>query len=235
MKIGIVGAMEVEITYVLERLQDIDKIEKNTFTFYKGNYLNHEIILVRSGIGKVMASMLATILLDTFGIDRLINIGVAGGIYGKAKANDCLLVDSAFYSDVDLTIDVDGSKGYPYGMLPGFPREFVLDHFEMDLTKFNFDIVRGAILTGDQFVTDEKKTKSLIETHFKDDNICAMDMETAAFAQVCHVFQIPFMAIRAISDIVGSKEETDTYSFNLIQACSHSGMVVLEYLEQTNE
>lgn len=235
MRIGIVGAMDVEITYVLERLENVVQTEKSSFTFYEGNYLHHEIILVRSGIGKVMASMLATILLDAFEIDRLINIGVAGGIRGKAKANDCLLIDSAFYSDVDVTIDVDGTKGYPYGMLPGFPRKFVLEHFEMDMTKFDFDIIRGAVLTGDQFVTDGFKTEKLIEAHFKDDNICAMDMETTAFAQVCHVFEVPFMAIRAISDVVGSKEETDMYSFNLIQACSHSGMVVLEYLEQTNE
>lgn len=231
MRIGIVGAMEVEITYVLERLENVQVVEKNSFTFYEGFYLHHEIILVRSGVGKVMASMLATILLDAFEVDRLINIGVAGGIQGKAKPNDCLLVDSAFYSDVDVT----SFDTYQYGMLPGFPRKFILDHFDIDMSKFDFHIIRGAILTGDQFVTDGDKTKKLIETHFAEDNICAMDMETAAFAQVCHVFKIPFMAIRAISDLVGSKEETDAYSFNLNQACSHSGMVVLEYLVQTNE
>lgn len=228
MKIGIVGAMEVEITFVLDKLTDIETIQKNTFTFYQGKYLTHDIVLVRSGVGKVMASMLATTLLEHFAVERFINIGVAGGIAGKTRANDCLLIDSALFSDVDVT----SVNTYQYGELPGFPREFQLDTFDLALAGFDFSIIRGSILTGDQFVSDARKLQQLIKIHYKDVNICAVDMETAAFAQVAHVFQIPFMAIRAISDVIGSDQKEDAYAFNLIQACTHSGMVVLEYLKE---
>src|SRR5690554_718838 len=209
MKIAIIGAMKSEIEFLLSKLENKQTKIINNFTFFLGTIEKIEIILVNSGIGKVMSGILIATLVNNFSIDKVINVGVAGGRENLNIA-DIVVGEACLFGDVDLTSIDD----VPYGQMANFPLLFPADPHLLEIAKQlkpNF----GIILTADKFVVDEVEAENLINKHFKNFNVLSYDMESAAFAQACYFFDIPFIAIRAISDIVGSKEQGDSYYQNL--------------------
>lgn len=226
MNIGIVGAMYEEIAYFLEKIENYEIKKINNFTFYVGQYLKKNIILVESGIGKVFAGVLATTLISNFKIDLLINVGVAGGLIGKVNIGDVVLGDKIFYGDVDVT----SAGNYQYGQLPKCPPYFISKKYSFNEENLGFSVTKGDILTNDKFIVDLSLINNLIDKHFKDFNILACDMETAAFAQVSYFFDVDFLVIRAISDVIGRKDDSLDYNdINLQRACLNSS-IALDYL-----
>ena len=195
MKLLIVGAMDSEIEFIKSKLSNKKEEDFNNFKFYLGTIENKEIILVKSSIGRVMAGLLIGVAKSRYKFDVVINIGVAGGTKGT-NLGDIIVGENYVYGDVDLS---SGGFGYEFGQMAGCPRVFKT---KVDFTNlYGKDYIIGDMCTCDSFTTSEDFVKQLNEKYFNDLNIKCFDMESASFAQACYFYNIPFLAIRSISDV----------------------------------
>lgn len=214
MTVAIVGAMAIEIEYLLKEINCPEKIEKNGYTFWLGDFSDKKIILTYSGVGKVAAAVLATTLVNLFpDLDLVINIGVAGGIIGKTKIGEVISFNRYAYYDADATY----FPKYVRGQIPGCPAYFTP---EENFLKVCQGIIshEGMVLSGDAFFTNNAEIKQVIETHFPNENVISLDMESTAFAQSFYHLQTPFGSLRVISDLIGSA--VSEYEENL-QSCAY--------------
>jgi len=224
MKIAVIGAMEQEV----EALRLVIKNPTTTVIanseYTEGTYAGHDVILLKSGIGKVNAAMSTTILLQHFKPDAVINTGSAGGFDSALEVGAVVISDEVRHHDVDVT-----AFGYEMGQVPGLPAGFEAD---ANLRKLAEEAVQelgqhqfatGLIATGDSFMSDAARVEG-VRTHFP--HMKAAEMEAAAVAQVCHQFNVPFVVIRALSDIAG-KESSISFDEFLPTAAKHSTEIVL--------
>lgn len=230
-KIVILVAMEKELTYFLNYLHSFESVSFDNDIFYKGYIGNNQIILGKSGIGKVAASSLATMLIVRFAPDLIINMGIAGGYDHTLKTLDTIIVTAAAYSDVDMTSDA--STNLRFGQLEGQPLFFEINENLLNKvhTKLGNEVLYGKVLSGDQFVTDFEKCEKIVKTYFKDDHILAFDMETCAIMQVCKKFSISCIVIRTISDLIGSTNSLDYEVFSHL-ASEKSCKICLKLLHE---
>ena len=155
MKIGIIAAMEEELKLLVENLDNKTEHDVLGNTYYEGKLGNHQVVLVQSGIGKVMSAMSVAILSDHFGVDVVINTGSAGAVAPGLKIGDVVVADKLVYHDVDVT-----AFGYDYGQMAAQPLYFESDQnfvktFEQVLTEANIDSKIGLIATGDSFIAGQ--------------------------------------------------------------------------------
>jgi adenosylhomocysteine nucleosidase len=187
-----------------------------------------EVVLLKSGIGKVNAALSTTLLLDRFKPDYVINTGSAGGFHPSLNVGDVVISSEVRHNDVDVTV-----FGYEYGQVPGLPAAYIPNEMLVDMAVKKAEeisaiqVVKGLIVTGDSFLNDPEKVE-FIRSKFKD--LYAGEMEAAAIAQVCHQFNVPFVVIRALSDIAG-KESNVSFEQFLDQAAKHSADLVLKIVE----
>ena len=158
--IGIIGAMEVEVTTLKERMTIEEIVTIASMDFYKGTYHNKNVVIVRSGIGKVNAAICTQILAGHFHADAIINTGIAGSLQASIDIGDIVISSDALQHDMDAT-----GFGYPLGTIP----QMDVSDFEADQTqiknaqnacaKVNPDIHThiGRIVSGDQFISDNDK------------------------------------------------------------------------------
>ncbi|ACL30029.1 5'-methylthioadenosine/adenosylhomocysteine nucleosidase [Buchnera aphidicola] len=218
MKIGIIGAINQET----ERLKKIIHfyIEKkiNTYKIYIGKFKSHDVFLIKSGIGKVSASIATMILIDLYKPDTIINSGSAGSLQSFLKIGDIIIPKKTCYYDVDLT-----NFGYTRGQIPGYPKEFTVNEkicnfFKKNADKYQLKYIKGLILSGDTFVRENESIK-ILKKQFP--SAIAVEMESSAIAQVCYKFNIPLIIIKSISDAsdnnatVNFKENIDIVSYQL--------------------
>jgi len=196
MKIAIMGAMAEEIEPLLSQVSDIRKTEYAANTYYEANYRGKEVVIAYSKIGKVFASLTATILIEKFGCDRLLFSGVAGAIDPDLDIGDLVIADGLCQHDLDIT-----AFGHPHGFVPEgdicIPTDPYLRNVAKEVaSKKGIKLKEGIIATGDQFVANiEKKNwiAKIFDAH-------ALEMEGASVAVVCNALNIPFFILRAISD-----------------------------------
>lgn len=225
MKIAIIGAMEEEVVLLREQMQgkSQDTIAGCEFTF--GSIHEKEIILLKSGIGKVNAAMSTTILLEKYKPDFVINTGSAGGSNPSLNVGDIVISTVVRHHDVDVTV-----FGYEYGQVPQLPAAFPADEGLIQTAEDaaqaieGIQIVKGLIASGDYFMNDPEKMKFL-RTKFE--NLQAVEMEAAAIAQVAYQFKVPFVIIRSLSDTAG-KESNITFDQFLETAARHSATLVMK-------
>ena len=224
MKIAIIGAMDEEVALMSNRLEDKTVIEKQDYKFELGKINNHDIILTVSSIGCVATGMLMGVLFQLFdGIDKVINIGVAGGVFGKVQPGDVVLSEKLSYSGADAR-----GFGYQYGQIPRCPKEYYGDKELIE--KVSLDVKKGMILTSDVFQVDKNSVDKIIEEHFKEEDVMCFDMESTAFAQCSYKYNVGFLAIRAISDVIGVEDQTKKYENTLELACEKADKVLMEIL-----
>lgn len=230
-KIGIIGAMELEVT-TLKSLMSIQNIAKKAnLIFYQGKLENKEIILVQCGIGKVNSALCAQILISEFNVDAIVNTGVAGAIHSSLNVNDIVISTEAVQYDVDAT-----AFGYKKGQIPQMNNStFVADKRLVDaaykssldqLKDKEFKIVKGRIATGDIFISS-KELKEELENDF---NAYCGEMEGAAIAHACYLNSIPFVIIRAMSDKADGSANV-IYEEFVIEAAENSKDIVLRMLK----
>lgn len=152
MKIGIIGAMEEEVTLLRDKIDNRQTITLGGCEIYTGQLNGTEVALLKSGIGKVAAALGATLLLEHCKPDVIINTGSAGGLASTLKVGDIVVSDEARYHDADVT-----TFGYEYGQLPGCPAGFKADDkliaaAESCIRELNLNAVRGLIVSGDAFI-----------------------------------------------------------------------------------
>jgi len=229
MKIAIIGAMEEEVTLLRENIEGKtqETVAGCEFTF--GNMHGAEVILLRSGIGKVNAAMSTTILLEKYKPDYIINTGSAGGFHSELNVGDAVISSEVRHHDVDVT-----AFGYEYGQVPQLPAAFLADSRLVAIAEAaakeieDIQIVKGLIATGDSFMQDPVRV-DFVRTKFED--LQAVEMEAAAIAQVAHQFQVPFVIIRSLSDIAG-KESNVSFDQYLEKAAVNSATLVMKMVSK---
>lgn len=226
MKIGIIGAMEEEIKLLREQMTDPLSFEKAGALFISGGIGRHEVIVVRSGIGKVLSSITTTILIHEYHVNMVINTGSAGGIGQGLQVGDIVIADKLAYHDADVT-----GFGYKMGQLPGMPLYFESSaYLKAEMTRAaeatKQHVHTGLIVTGDSFVDDPAKIKKILE-YFP--NALACEMEGAAIAQTAHQFKIPFLIVRAMSD-TADHQATKSFDDFIEEAGKRSAEMVLEFV-----
>lgn len=223
-KIGIIGAMELEVEELKAKMNDVTITKKAGMEFHEGTLHGASVVIVRSGVGKVNAALCVQILADIFAVTHIINTGVAGSLNAKLDIGDILVSKDALHHDVDATI-----FGYQLGEVPQLGvREFPADDRLTQLAiqsceKVNPDIhaLAGRVVSGDQFISSKEVKHKLIENYAGD---CA-EMEGAAIAHGAYLNQIPFVIIRAISDKADDSAEMDYPTFEKAAAI-HSAKLV---------
>ena len=202
MRIGIIVAMAKELELLLPLLQDSEESRMGGFVFYRGNMGKHDVMVMQCGIGKVNAAMGALTLVNAFLPDYIINSGVAGGADKSVSVMDVVAGERVAYHDVWC------GMGNAYGQVQGMPERFdahpvLLQCVEGIADRETMQVKQGLICTGDQLITD-REALSRIKSRFPDGLAC--EMESAAIAQSCHIYGIPFMSIRVISDTPGNTD-----------------------------
>lgn len=221
--IGIIGAMDAEIELISKKIDNCVIKTIGNRSFYCGVLNGANVVAVVSGIGKVNAAVTTSLLFDNFDIDYVINTGIAGGA-NDVKPFDLVFGKELFYHDVDLTF-----IGYKYGVMPGCDKSFKTDDKLREICvnyakKNGISYVVGNIASGDLFASDKSCLDKL------DENINAVEMEGAAIAQVCTIFEKPFISIRMISDILGSNEQSATYAEYEREASGKASLIVCEII-----
>ena len=228
-KIGIIGAMELEVEQLKQEMTVTGIIKKAGMDFFEGTLNGADAVIVRCGIGKVNAALCVQILADVFQVSHVINTGVAGSLNAKLDIGDILISRDALHHDMDTTI-----FGYQPGEVPqmGF-REFRADERMMELAreaceKVNPDIrvMFGRVVSGDQFISSKEVKERLIAL-FQGD--CA-EMEGASIAHGAYLNGLPFVIIRAISDKADDSAEMDYPTFETA-AAKHSAALVKEMIK----
>lgn len=224
--IGIIGAMEQEVTLLASMITNPQETQIAGVRFIQGSLENQSVVLLRSGVGKVQAAMATTLLHEHFKPTTVINIGSAGGLISGMEIGDIIISDEAAHHDVDLT-----PIGLAPATLPGLPQTFPSDPALIALVKDVLTALKinsqiGLIATGDAFIADQVRVETIKNTF---PNVKAVEMEAAAIAQVCYLYQTPFIVIRALSDLP-DKEMPMSFVEYLDFAAKNSANIVLQVL-----
>ena len=227
-RIAIIVAMQSEFELVSHILENAVESEIEGAKCMMGMLYGKEIILLKSGIGKVNAAMQVTSLIAKMQPNYIINSGVAGGIGEGMHQGDIVVGTEACYHDVWCG---EGA----WGQVQGFPLKFPADAHLLDAMKEvnrqqstdNSQLVFGLICTGDQFISD-LATLQGIKRNFPDGK--AVDMESAAIAQVCYAKQVPFMSLRIVSDTPGMEPDNTTQYLDFFAEAPKKTFAVLRQL-----
>ena len=225
MKIGIIGAMDVEIELIRSNITIENKKQYAGFTFYEGTYKGLNIVLTCCGGGKVNASSCTQILIDKFNVTGIINTGIAGSLNEKVKLCDIVISDNVTYHDVRKT---QMKTCFPY-------KEFftanenlmnlaVKAYENSAIKNSNYHI--GRIVTGEAFVSDNALKSAIINNY----SPYCVEMEGGAIGHVAEINEVPFLIIRSISDNADDNATMNYDEFEAI-AANNSAKLVLNMLE----
>ncbi|MBQ0050447.1 MAG: 5'-methylthioadenosine/adenosylhomocysteine nucleosidase [Treponema sp.] len=225
-KIGIIGAMEVEVKYLLSLMGNTAKTsEAGSITFNEGKIHGVDVVVVQSGVGKVNAALCAQRLIIQFECTHIINTGIAGAMAHGLGVMDFVVSTDAVYHDMDAT-----GFGYKPGQVPQMKVfSFEADKNMVEAVKKGFaenelskghKMVEGRIATGDQFIS-EKSVKAKIGETFAP---ACVEMEGCAIAHACYLNKIPFVILRCMSDMADDLS-SNGYEFNEAIAAELSAKV----------
>lgn len=219
-KIGIIGAMEEEVSALKEKMQIEEQRMIAGMDFCKGTCEGQSVVVVRSGIGKVNAAVCTQILCDIFEVDMIINTGVAGSLKNEINIGDIVLSTDALQHDMDAT-----GFGYAPGIIPRMETSvFEADQTLVDLAEKvckevnpEIQVHKGRVISGDQFISDRSVKDRLIELF---QGYCT-EMEGASIAQTAWLNKVPYLVVRAISDKADGSAEMDYAEFEM-KAIEHT-------------
>lgn len=231
MTLGIIAAMSEELEILLKDMQLDSSTTKAGMTFNKGKLWSNEVIAVVCGIGKVNAAVCTQILVSEFNVNKVINVGVAGGIGKDIYPGDVVIATNLVEHDMDTT-----AFGDPHGQVPRMDTfDFKCDSSLIESANSackkvgGFNTFTGRIVSGDVFVADVEKIKWL-EKEF---NALSCEMEGASIAHVCYLNNIPVVVIRSISDNANNGAHMDFEKFTPI-AVKNSTSILKEMLLSMN-
>ena len=205
MKIGIITAMSSEQKQLANQLENPTERKEGPFTYTEGTIKNNTIILMQCGIGKVNAAAGAVEMIRNFAPDCIISTGVAGGI------DSCLNVMDVVVSSWIVYHDVWCGEGNAYGQIQGLPLYFTGNEtlYQCAISLDTETAIHGGLIcSGDKFITDRQELET-IKANFPEG--LAVDMESASIAQVCHLYEVPFISFRIISDTPGAEKHLEQY------------------------
>ena len=229
-KIGIIGAMDIEVAGLKADMEIKREIRKAKMDFCEGVVKGHDVVVVKSGIGKVNAAVCTQILVDEFQVDAVINTGIAGSLNAKIDIGDIVISTDVVHHDMDAV-----NFGYEPGQIPQMDVfSFAADETLAKLAEEaclevnpEISVFHGRIVSGDQFVAD-KAVKERIVNLFH--GYCT-EMEGASIAQAAYLNEVPFVILRAISDKADDSASEDYPTFEK-KAAQHCINLVEKLLEK---
>jgi len=234
--IGIIGAMEGEMSLLCETMGKYETSKSGVFEFFTGKIEGKDVTLLRCGIGKVNAAVGCALLIQQFKPDFVVNTGSAGGLKKDQKFGDAIISTGLVYHDVDVT-----AFNYKPCQLPGQPQIFPVDEKYVALGEkavdelkqekilpADFNHCRGLIGSGDVFMHEPGRIANVCKI-FPD--MAAVEMEGAAIAHSCSLFSVPALVIRALSDIAGAESPMSFNEFLPI-ASKHSAQIVMRIVKK---
>ena len=228
MKIGIIAAMPQELARLVEVLEGAEKSLYLGRVYHSGHIGRHQVVLVESGIGKVMSAMSVAALIGNFHCTAIINTGSAGAVQSGIQIGHVVLAQELVYHDVDVT-----AFGYAWGQMAQQPlyyeaSRYLNSEFQKILESQGQTVHRGLIATGDSFVAGENKVQAIKDAF---PQVLAVEMEGAAIAQAAHSVGIPFMVVRAISD-TASHDANITFDEFIVEAGERSAEALIAFLKE---
>ncbi len=228
MKVGIIGAMEQEVAILRGQISNLQTFERAGCEIYSGQLNGVEVALLKSGIGKVAVALGTTLLIEHFQPDVIINTGSAGGLDSSLNVGDIVVSTEVRYHDADVT-----AFGYAIGQLPNCPAAFTADQALINAAQNSIQAnglhaVKGLVCSGDAFIHGADNL-ARIKQNFP--TVTAVEMEAAGVAHVCHQYQLPFVVVRAISD-VADKEASMSFDTFLPIAAEQSSKIVAAMLTE---
>ncbi len=223
MTVGIIVAMDKEHALVAQLLESRSERAVSGWSFVEGRLGAHRVVLLKSGIGKVAAAVGAAELIRAFNPDCIINSGVAGALDASVGVADVVAADRTVYHDVDCGCD------NPYGCMQGFPLYYPADARLLDaFQRLNLEAKThiGLVCSGDRFVSQPTDLHA-IKNHFPE--ALAVDMESCSIAQVCHMYGVPFLSLRVVSDTPGVNDHYKQY-FDFWEVAPERSFTVLRRL-----
>ena len=224
MKIGIIAAMEPEINFIIESLENKQTHNICGVEIFEGSIGNNHIVVSKSGIGKVNSAINTTLLINNFHPDLVINSGIAGGSK-ELNTFDFVIADKLTYSDFDCQV-----FNYTFGQVPGMPECYYSDEkykamLEQFLINNDIKFKNSTVLTADSFRLSANEIKNVITTSF------ATEMEGTSIAQTCYKLNTPFLSFRIISDILDSDNHIEEYNEFEEKSAKLSSEVIINFLK----
>jgi adenosylhomocysteine nucleosidase len=197
-RVAIIGAMAEEISLLLDHMENRTTSNAVGIEYHEGQLHGKQVVAVKSGVGKVNAAVCTQILIDRYAAEKVIFTGVAGALDPTLAIGDIVVSDECMYHDMDVT-----ALGFPLGTIPFesrsvFPSDETLAKLALEAGGgwFTGRIIRGRILSGDQFIADRGAVRKLREELH---GACT-EMEGAAVAHVCSMNGVAHVVIRSMSD-----------------------------------
>jgi len=220
--IGIIGAMKIEVERLTSDMTDVKREVISGIEFFSGKLYGTEAVVAQCGIGKVFAALCAQTMIIKYGVDTVINTGVAGTLTSKLGIGDIAVSSACVQHDMDTS-----PLGDPVGLISGIniieiPADSELCGNICDAARgLGINAVAGVIASGDCFVSSADKKKYISDTF----GAVACEMEGAAVAQVCYVNRVKYAVIRAISDNADGTADMDYGEFSKIAARNSAEVV----------
>ena len=215
-KLGIIGAMTIEVESLKESIQGLKSSARAGMTFYEGKLEELDVVVAVCGVGKVNAALCVQILCDCYQVTHIVNTGVAGSLCAQLDIGDFVVSADAMYHDFNCS-----PLNYKLGQIPGIPvlafpaDETLVDFAYAAAQNVHKDHVRiGRVASGDQFVYEKNQKQKIIDVT----GALCTEMEGTAIAQAAWRNDIPFVIIRAISDKADDSAQMDYPAFEAIAA-----------------
>lgn len=224
MKIGIIGAMDIEVARLAREMDLEREVEKAGMRFMEGRLGGTEVVVVRCGIGKVNAGICVQILCDLFGVTHVINTGIAGSLDEEINIGDVVVSIDAMHHDLDVT-----ALGYEPGQVPQidtitFAADKMLREAAVKACREaapEIGVFEGRVASGDQFISDRAKKETIAAMT----GALCTEMEGASIAQTAYLNKVPFVIVRAISD---KADESVQVAYDIFEskAAEHCAAIV---------
>ncbi|RRJ66582.1 5'-methylthioadenosine/adenosylhomocysteine nucleosidase [Paenibacillus oralis] len=216
--IGLMGAMDEEIALLLERVENQESAVMAGIRFVKGRLHEKDVVVCKSGVGKVNAALAAQLLIDRFEAGTIWFTGVAGAVHPDLDVGDIVISSSCQQHDMDVR-----PLGYPRGTVPyqevsDYPADPAFIRLaEQACARLCRDhkYIAGRVLSGDQFIADRDFVSSVLYTEMGG---ACVEMEGAALAQVCYMNKVPFVVLRSISDKADGSADMSFAEFTKLAA-----------------
>ncbi len=225
MRLGIIGAMQMEVDNLKDQLENQKITTVSGVDFVSGNIGDVEIVAAVCGVGKVFAAICTEAMIITFHPDKIINIGVAGSLTKDLSILDIAVAKSVCQHDMDTS-----PIGDPVGLLSGINEillptdEEMVEQLITCIKEEGIHYKKGIIASGDQFICRDEQ-RDFIRDHFE---AIAAEMEGGSIGHVCYVNQVPFAVLRAISDSEGGEMDYQTFAE---KAADRSVDVILKFID----
>lgn len=216
LKLGIIGAMSIEVATLKAHMQDVKTVTRTGMEFYEGTLDGLACVVVECGVGKVNAALCVQILCDCFSVSHIVNTGVAGSLCNELDIGDLVISKDVMYHDFDCS-----PMGYTVGQVPRlsvlrFPADETLRYLAAEAVGevYPGHFMSGTVASGDQFICDPNVKERIISNT----GALCTEMEGAAIAHAAWRNGVPFVVIRAISDKADNSAQMDYPSFEVMAA-----------------